>query len=72
MYEFIVLGMVPGTNIQISFELWLQIVAGLLAYLLLCIFAIWTYRFFRFTNQLLSIPADRTPLYATQLHQRVR
>lgn len=32
MYAFLVLGLVPGTHIQITFQLWLQLVAGLLAY----------------------------------------
>ena len=72
MYSFIVLGLVPGTNIQISFELWLQFVAGLTIYILLCIFAVWTYRFFRLTNHLLAPTQRRSPLYATQLHQRVQ
>ena len=72
MYSFIVLGLIPGTNIQISFELWLQIVAGLTTYILLSIFAVWTYRFFRLTNQLLAPAKTRLPLYASQLHQRVQ
>ncbi len=72
MYEFIVLGMVPGTNIQISFELWLKLVAGVSAYALLCAFAIWTYRFFKFTDQLLSVRGDHSPVSASQLHQRAQ
>lgn len=35
MYSFIVLGYIPGTNIQISFQAWMMIAAGLTCFLLL-------------------------------------
>lgn len=70
MYEFIVLGMIPGTNIQISFGLWLQIVASLLICILLCTFALWTHRFFHLTNQLLT--AEGSTSRVTQSHQRAQ
>lgn len=31
MYSFIVLGLIPGTDIQITFEIWLQFMSALLA-----------------------------------------
>lgn len=31
MYEFIVLGLIPGTHIRMSFSVWLVLAGGLLA-----------------------------------------
>jgi len=70
MYAFFVLGIVPGTNIQISFELWLQIVTEFLAGVIICWTALHIYRFFVLTNQLLT--PMRVQLHATQLHQRAQ
>ena len=72
MDKFFVLGIVPGTNIQITFQLWLQIVAVFLGYLIICIMAISIYRFFRYTNELLIPVPIRVQIHANQLHQRVR
>jgi hypothetical protein len=72
MDKFFVLGIVPGTNIQITFQLWLQIVAVFLGYIILCIVTVSVYRFFKYTNQLLIPVPVRTRMHATQLHQRVR
>lgn len=72
MDKFFVLGIVPGTNIQITFQLWLQIVAVFLGYLIICIMAISIYRFFRYTNELFIPVPIRVQIHATQLHQRVR
>jgi hypothetical protein len=33
MYSILVLGLIPGTNIQISFQVWLLILDGLLVYI---------------------------------------
>jgi hypothetical protein len=38
MQELVVLGLIPGTNIQITFELWLNTLLGLL-FLYMCISA---------------------------------
>jgi hypothetical protein len=64
MYNFIVLGIVPGTNYQIEFDTWLKLAEmALLAYALLRLKAI---------HQ--AMPAKawiRQPLPANQLHLRV-
>lgn len=72
MDKFFVLGIVPGTNIQITFQLWLQIVAVFLGYIIVCIIVVSVYRFFKYTNQLLVPVPVRAQMHATQLHQRVR
>ncbi len=66
MYNFLVLGLVPGTNIAISFQAWLIITAGLLAVLFI-------FRpLLRHLLELGQANAKRLPLPASQLHQRVR
>lgn len=63
MDSFIVLGLVPGTNFQITFELWLQVAAGLVGLWLV----FYAYKFMTF-----PIPDQEAhqPLHASQLHHR--
>ena len=63
MYTFFVLGIIPGTTIQITFQLWLDLVAGLSVIILL------THLFIerRFETEVTLAP-DRIPLHARQLH----
>lgn len=59
MYSIVVLGLVPGTNIQISFQAWLvmtAIIVGALIYKL----------------EHYNPSALRLPLPASRLHQRVQ
>lgn len=72
MDKFFVLGIVPGTNIQITFQVWLQLVAVFLGYVIISIVTVSVYRFFKYTNELLVPVPVRTHMHATQLHQRVR
>ena len=69
MYTFIVLGIVPGTNIQVSFELWRLVILEFFG----CVFVCWAllkfYDRVRSSNNYLQL---RAVLHATQLHQRVR
>jgi hypothetical protein len=61
MYSFIVLGIVPGTNLQIGFSAWL-ILSGL---------ALVTFRLRHQIGKLaVTVQAVRQPLHASQLHQR--
>lgn len=66
MYTFVVLGLIPGTNIQISFQAWLAMAAVLPVTAVLL------------KSPLSSLVAigraaePRLPLPATLLHQRVR
>ncbi len=66
MYSFLILGRVPGTNITISFEVWL-IIMTVIGYA--------TYRYWPRIKQLvhdLEMRAlARKPLHASQLHRRV-
>lgn len=59
MYNFLVLGLVPGTNIQITFKTWLYALAV----------ALLTYNLYRHTRALGAV-AVRQPLHASQLHNR--
>jgi hypothetical protein len=63
MDNFIVLGLVPGTNLQITFELWLQTAAAFLGLGLL----VYAYKIFTF-----PLPAEpsRQTMHASQLHHR--
>ncbi|MGC1177130.1 MAG: hypothetical protein WA843_03605 [Candidatus Saccharimonadales bacterium] len=64
MNSFLVLGQVPGTNIQISFQAWLTILGMLL--IVAAKFRPHAQRALR-QNQADSL---RQPLHASQLHQR--
>jgi uncharacterized protein HemY len=66
MYSFLVLGLVPGTNIQISFQAWLYMAALLLLVVILLKSPL------RRLLELGQASAPRLPLHANQLHQRNR
>ena len=63
MYNFIVLGYVPGTNLQLTFQAWL-IIYGLAA----VAFAL--YKLSQLHRELSLNVFTRQPLHATQLHRR--
>ncbi len=63
MYNFIVLGYVPGTSIQITFHTWLLLLVCLLIGLV-------TRELLIIHNDLLHSQPLRMPLHASQLHQR--
>lgn len=70
MYSFLVLGLIPGTNIQISFWAWMVLMAGLLI-------AFKIYRR-RVTNYLVSwwrsldeVEDSSHGIHASQLHSRL-
>ncbi len=62
MYNFLVLGLVPGTNLQITFTTWLDVIglgiAGFLAYSL-------------YERNDAQHALVRVPLHASQLHRRL-
>lgn len=65
MYSFIILGQVPGTNIQIDFDIWLRVtLLLLLAGAVLQLLSVHR----RFISNDYSL---RQPLHASQLHRRV-
>lgn len=71
MYSFLVLGLIPGTNIQIDFWAWIILMAGLIIITTLFkqhairLVANWWHRFDE------AAGAGRRPLHASQLHQRL-
>jgi len=65
MYSFIVLGHIPGTNLNISFEVW--IIITIAAFLVL--YRTWP-RIQTFFDELEHPKIVRQPLHANQLHQR--
>ena len=65
MYSFIVLGIIPGTDIQINFQIWLDAMVGLV---LLALIA-WLVMPKRSIKTDTFMP--RTPLHASQLHFRI-
>jgi hypothetical protein len=67
MYSFLVLGLIPGTNVQISFQIWLV----MLACSPLAILAFALRHRLRRAAELGSLSL-RQPLYASQLHQQVQ
>jgi hypothetical protein len=67
MYSFFVLGIIPGTNIQITLTTWLDSLALLVAIAAL----VWLNRQHRFRNFILARQSIRpNPVHASQLHQR--
>ena len=71
MYTFLVLGLIPGTNIQIGFWSWIIIVAALAVafklsnkYIIKHVGAWWH----QFDEDLEDLP--REPLHASRLHLR--
>ena len=69
MYSFLVLGLIPGTNIQISFQAWLAIVAVLA--IAVVKLKSQTLRHLRRVIQWGKATAPRQTLHASQLHQRI-
>jgi hypothetical protein len=72
MYTFLILGLVPGTHIQITFQLWLQVVASMLGFLILSIVTVRIYRLFSLSNKSLAPGRSRLHATQTQLRQRVQ
>lgn len=73
MDSLFILGIIPGTNIQISFELWQHIVIEFFATTIILWMMLRIYEFFKYTDELLlQYEPARRPLHATQLHQRAR
>ena len=68
MYNFLVLGIVPGTNVQITFLGWIVLFGlSLLVYGLDYRFNLRQRLIDRLTAEFAPV---RVPLHATQLHQR--
>jgi hypothetical protein len=67
MYAFLVLGLIPGTNIQISFQAWLVI-----APLLLVAAIVLSPRVLKWWRKFNEDQASRRPLHASRLHLRAR
>ncbi|MDB5169058.1 MAG: hypothetical protein JWO41_414 [Candidatus Saccharibacteria bacterium] len=65
MYSLLVLGIIPGTDIQISFQLWLDC-ATVLAVVVLASHYIRTHRL-----AISEAIRTRSPLHAAQLHTRL-
>ena len=70
MYSFLVLGLIPGTNVQISFQAWLVLLACL------PFAAVIAFKLLRpYARQLIQwgqAVAPRQPLPASYLHLRVQ
>jgi hypothetical protein len=62
MYNFFVLGMIPGTNIQITFQLWATAFSLAIGIVLL-------FRFIKRSAEALPPLPLRQPLPASRLHQ---
>ena len=65
MYTFLVLGLIPGTNIQLSLQAWLGIMAGL---------AVAFVKLKPYAHRLVQwgqATAPRTIVHASQLHRRL-
>ncbi len=66
MYNVIVLGFVPGTNVQISFQAWLAITIGLPVLFLI------SRSLIQWLASVRHASFVRLPLPANQLHLRIR
>jgi hypothetical protein len=64
MYSLLLLGIVPGTNLQINFQGWLNLTGLIFAGAML-------YRLRQQHQRLTMANAPRRPLHASQLHQRL-
>ncbi len=64
MYSFFVLGIIPGTNIAISFQVWLLLTAAVFVGTIIA-----KPRFMRYINENFVNPRPE-PLHASQLHLR--
>lgn len=62
MYDLIVLGQVPGTDIEITFAMWMSVLAGLAT-------IYYSYKLVR--GRRMAMAFVRKPLHANQLHLRV-
>ena len=67
MYSFFVLGLIPGTNFQITFQVWLDVVE--LSMLVIGIF--WLIHMRLLIPQETEVTRQRLSLPATQLHSRL-
>jgi hypothetical protein len=67
MYSFLVLGMIPGTNLQITWQIVLDM-AGftLIACALRVLYA------YRHRIELIIMPVSHQRFHASQLHQRIQ
>ena len=63
MYTFFVLGFIPGTTIQITFQMWLDVIAGLSVLVLF----VSLHSRIASTASIPTMPL-RIPLHARQLH----
>jgi hypothetical protein len=63
VYNFIVLGIVPGTNLQITFQTWLDALG------LILVAAVGSWLYFKY-QPTLEKATVRAPLHARQLHPR--
>ena len=68
MQTFLVLGQIPGTNIQITFRFWLDTLEAVI----ICLLLLRTLHFLRRNRHAAELFAARVPLPASQLHQRVQ
>lgn len=68
MYSFFVLGLVPGTSIQITFRMWFDVVSALIFITLGCRLLLTQHRGHRPTE---ADDTSRLPLHASQLHLRL-
>lgn len=66
VYSFFVLGLVPGTDIQISFLGWM----GLTCLVFFSCLLLWSHLLH--TRRPNDITSAHVPLHASQLHQRLR
>ena len=71
MYSLLVLGLIPGTDIQISFWAWMVLMAGLLVAFKLCHRRIMNFLadWWRSLDEADSLS---DPLHASRLHSRLR
>ncbi len=63
MYNLIVLGQVPGTNMRISFQAWLAVFVGLV------LGVVWLRTYIKRLT-LVAEKMPRRPVHASQLHRR--
>ncbi len=68
VYSFIVLGIIPGTDVRVTFSAWAQLVVVVFAFIV----TLKIYRKIGPTLVRLEFVPVRMPLHANQLHQRAR
>lgn len=64
MYTYIILGQIPGTNIHISFQVWVILT------IMTIVFAPSIYRYF--TEDLNSEQSEQDAMHASRLHLRAK